>query len=464
MDYFVDNTNNSIKNRSIFQERINGIVSYYGSASKVGSTDFPIENPTLIIPVPMSNHQWKQYVIARKDEMERERIAKHSKASPDRALLKVPSKESGSYKINSRQACNFALPENVKRPKWTPANASKMDSIYQNILNNLPKDVLTTDLANYSPKMDILIKKLLRNSNRISLVYSNFKSIAGIGTISKILEHHGWVNILHASQHKGGSKKSSTHTVRRFAVYTGDTTDQDRDNILRIINSPDNIHGELCELLMITQAGAEGLDIKNIREVHILEEYWNKTRKIQVIGRAVRYKSHIMLPPEERTVDVYEYIATPPNNTLLSDKYDIVTKTFGKDEYTTVDASLYYLSERREHLLNSFKLAMRESAFDCSINYTHNRDSIGKCRICASTNKPMYYPNIKKHMLPNASNCIEESAKRKATEFIDVLVLGNTYKYDPNKKIVYRSVISNGKTVLYADNKLTKLYLQKANQ
>jgi hypothetical protein len=211
---------------------------------------------------------------------------------------------------------------------------------------------------------------------------------------------------------------------------------------------------------MITQAGAEGLDIKGIREVHILEEYWNKTRKIQVIGRAVRYKSHIMLPPEERTVDIYEYIAVPPNTTRLSDNYDIVTKTFGKDEHTTVDASLYFLSEKREQLLSSFKNAMRESAFDCSINYAHNKESIGNCRICASTNKPMYYPNIKKHMLPNASNCIEESTKRKATDYINVTVLGNTYKYDQNKKLVYRTVTTNGKLVLYPDNKLTKLYLQ----
>jgi hypothetical protein len=340
-----------------------------------------------------------------------------------------------------------------------------MDAIYQDILDNLTADVLTTDLAVYSPKIDMLVKHLNTTSGKIVLVYSNFKSLGGVGTIAKVLEHNGWSNLLDTNEgsstlnKKKSGKGKETDIGRKFAVYSGETNDNDRMTIINTINSPENTKGELCSLLMITQAGAEGLDIKNIREVHILEQYWNKTRKSQVIGRAVRYKSHVMLPVAERTVDVYEYISVPIGTSSLKDNYDIVTKTFGKEETTTVDASLYYLSEHREHLLNSFKIAIREFAFDCSLNYTHNRDTIGTCRICAKTDKEMYYPSIKKHLLPNASNCIDKPP-RASTEFEDVVILGNNYKYDPVKKLVYRVVVQNGKNLLYVDKKLTAVHLR----
>ena len=56
------------------------------------------------------------------------------------------------------------------------------------------------------------------------------------------------------------------------------------------------------KVIMITKAGAEGLDLKNVRNVHIMEPYWYETRIQQVIGRAARYNSHIDLP--EKILDM----------------------------------------------------------------------------------------------------------------------------------------------------------------
>ena len=39
----------------------------------------------------------------------------------------------------------------------------------------------------------------------------------------------------------------------------------------------------------------EGLNLFNIRQVHIIEPYWNKVRTDQVKGRARRIESHINL-------------------------------------------------------------------------------------------------------------------------------------------------------------------------
>ena len=48
----------------------------------------------------------------------------------------------------------------------------------------------------------------------------------------------------------------------------------------------------------------------NVRQVHILEPFWNEVRINQLIGRAIRQCSHEDLPLEERYVDVYRYYAT----------------------------------------------------------------------------------------------------------------------------------------------------------
>ena len=65
-------------------------------------------------------------------------------------------------------------------------------------------------------------------------------------------------------------------------------------------------NGELVQVLFITQSGAEGLNLKSIRDVRIIEPYWNRVRVDQVIGRARRVGSHLNLPPEQHLVNVYE--------------------------------------------------------------------------------------------------------------------------------------------------------------
>ena len=75
-----------------------------------------------------------------------------------------------------------------------------------------------------------------------------------------------------------------------------------------------NYHGEIINLLIISSSGAEGIDLKNVRTVHILEPYWHPVRIDQVVGRARRICSHMNLPEEERDVTVHMYVLTYPKN------------------------------------------------------------------------------------------------------------------------------------------------------
>jgi SNF2 family DNA or RNA helicase len=59
------------------------------------------------------------------------------------------------------------------------------------------------------------------------------------------------------------------------------------------------------KVLLISKAGGEGLDLKATRNIIIMEPSWNEATHKQVIGRAIRYKSHEGVPKKDRVVDVY---------------------------------------------------------------------------------------------------------------------------------------------------------------
>jgi superfamily II DNA/RNA helicase len=67
------------------------------------------------------------------------------------------------------------------------------------------------------------------------------------------------------------------------------------------------------KVLLISKAGGEGLDLKETRNIIIMEPSWNEATHKQVIGRAIRYKSHETLPKEKRRVDVYRLYLIKPN-------------------------------------------------------------------------------------------------------------------------------------------------------
>ena len=86
---------------------------------------------------------------------------------------------------------------------------------------------------------------------------------------------------------------------------------------------------------MITASGAEGISLKNVRFVHILEPYWHPVRIEQVIGRARRICSHQELPASLQTVEVFLYLMIFSKEQLEDDRYkEIRNKDLSKQKYT----------------------------------------------------------------------------------------------------------------------------------
>jgi superfamily II DNA or RNA helicase len=128
-----------------------------------------------------------------------------------------------------------------------------------------------------------VITDILENGEK-TIIYSEFKT-SGIGILQSILDRK--------------------HIP--FLSITGSTPKNIRANIVKEINEDKG-----PKILFITKAGGEGLDLKGIRQVILMEKGWNKSSEEQVIGRAVRFRSHIHLLKSEQNVTVYHIILVRP--------------------------------------------------------------------------------------------------------------------------------------------------------
>jgi hypothetical protein len=119
-----------------------------------------------------------------------------------------------------------------------------------------------------------------------------------------------------------------------------------------------------------------------------MEPYWNKVRTDQVKGRAVRICSHADLPWDERTVEVYTYLA------MLNKKFTIVSALQINDDSESSDQYILKLAETKEQVNSSIITLMKRGAVDCVINTADNEKDI-KCLIQeGSINDFLYDPRI----------------------------------------------------------------------
>jgi hypothetical protein len=78
----------------------------------------------------------------------------------------------------------------------------------------------------------------------------------------------------------------------------------------KAFNDPANTSGGLLKIMFGTQTVMEGVDFKNVNQIHILDPWWNDKRLEQVIARGIRLCSHKELPPENRIVNVFIHLST----------------------------------------------------------------------------------------------------------------------------------------------------------
>lgn len=293
-------------------------------------------------------------------------------------------------------------------------------------------------LKKISPKYAAILENI-QAAQGSSLVYSQFLDMEGIGIFSIVLKANGWVPIkIDISGPEGPRFTEETlasftpekaQTVNRYIQFTGGESEIVRRYAVNLFNAKyselpasminvlkkagfgqaqtgevllDNKLGKLCRLFCITSAGAEGLSLKNVRAVHIMEPYWNEVRMAQVKGRAVRICSHMDLPPPERTVEIFTYISVfgPEAQKARDGEFKIAETIINKDGLTreeaeqiglkvaegatmytmTSDERLYVVSQRKKAVIDNLQTIMKSAAVDCELNLNENNDGTFVCQ------------------------------------------------------------------------------------
>ena len=437
MKKFFDYKTLTFKNTELFKSRILGLVSYYRTQD---SSLIPEVINDEIVKVNMSEYQFLNYAKVRKDEIENDKakgkLSKPKKKSSKEDIYEIKS----SYRAYSRMHCSFVFPEKIPRPY--PIDEEDDSSIEQDFkelvyktkqkekyrkyeiektttLNLLNKDkylYLTNDkvdkLIKYSPKYSNILDKVSKNKGT-SFIYTEYKTLEGIAIFSIVLKANGYAPFII----KQNSKKEYEQIYEneddiskpKYAFW-GEGTSEENEIIRKVFNNeftdlPDslkeqitntfktNLRGETIKILLTTKTGAEGIDLKNVRQVHIVEPYWNPVRIKQVKGRAVRVGSHVQLPSSERNVSIYLYLATILPDMKKTDR--IIEMDKGG---ATSDEVLYELSQKKLKIMETFLRIIKEASIDCSLNLndTYGEEDDFNCLSYGTTldNSYSFIPNI----------------------------------------------------------------------
>jgi len=510
---FIDPNTGNIKNENLFKRRILGLTSYFRSAQEQLMPEFNKDTDFKVIKIPMSNFQFGVYEQARIQER---KIAKSAaKKKLKQVATDVYTDTVSSYRIFSRAFCNFVFPEN-RRPmpkegedieavlKGTAdedildaisvrdrldnpdglygaddidllenelksgtdsSYAARIQTEMKYLKDNADKYLTPKGLEIYSPKFLNVLENLKDPDFRgLHLIYTQFRTIEGIGVLKLILDANGFTQFKIKKDEADIWRLSIPEDKRgmpTYALYTGTETDEEKEIIRNIYNSnwssvPDtitseismistnNLYGEIIKTLMITASGAEGISLKNTRYVHIIEPYWHPVRIGQVIGRARRICSHQELPPELRTVNVFLYLMTFTKEQLSGDgavelKLNDVSK-FDDTIPVTSDETLYEISTIKERISQQLLTSVKEASMDCSIyNKPGTKDAI-KCFTFgkASPSSFSYKPSISNEEVDTVTERNKSTLTWKAEEItIPIDGIKKKFARNPQTNEVY---------------------------
>lgn len=264
--------------------------------------------------------------------------------------------------------------------------------------------------------------------------------------------------------HNEDDKSAPIRAAKTFAIIKGGLTQESRARIEAVMTSPDNRHGEVISLVLVSSVGAEGLDFKAIRHVHILEPYWNWARLSQIQYRGIRNDSHKSLPIDEKNVKTYVYCAVPPrpetdplpvavpiDDVITAHVKDVTSMSLpelvnpghrsdGAAMITlpdTTDVSLLYDAIVNYQVILSFLGPIHRASITAAI------DGLPGARLCMPTSKPLYSDKISAD-LKMPDECRPYVVRKIMPKMVTVAGKEYMYVVSEGDRWGFRIFVSNG--------------------
>lgn len=377
-------------------------------------------------------------------------------------------------------------------------------------------------LKTYSPKFYKMLQNIMDGKNEgLHLLYTSFRTLEGIGIFKIIMEYYGYSELKLKSvstgnqmiynidvdnafyQNSNFSEYNSLMGRKFYALYTGKESDEEKEIIRNIYNGAfdkvpisvkediiekffdgdssalTNNLGEIIKLLMITSSGAEGIDLKNVRFVHITEPYWHPVRISQVIGRARRICSHSNLKPHLQTVKAFMYLlvyddefkkSKTTNKERSSAKDDLYSQLkimdkdkTNRDSYSTTDEKLLEIMEKKKQLMEEFLDAIKTASVDCFYNY-EDKDKCLSFPLQTSSNNRIYGVDYNLDPKRNIKQSSKQSGSRKKNNKNSILVDEDNSTGNQNAENGKDGLVLHQKTLYTLDGSVRKFAVDKSQK
>lgn len=253
-------------------------------------------------------------------------------------------------------------------------------------------------IDSHAPKIGAAVG-LIKRAKGVCFLYSHFKW-SGVYPAAVALEEAGFVPFKGDTMLEDAPASGSS-TAPRYVVITKEDESEDGMSVtekVAALNDPSS----RIKVVLGTDTAAQGLDFKRVREVHVLEPWWNMSKIRQVTGRGIRRCSHASLDKEYRNTTVYLHCTVTADERETQDQHGYRTAINKNTEIErveellsdmAVDCGLYEMREsgpiKMESSQGNDVVARRGTASKpkCAIKWPAKRDD-------ASTVHPYVYKNM----------------------------------------------------------------------
>lgn len=170
----------------------------------------------------------------------------------------------------------------------------------------------------------------------------------------------------------------------RYALLTEETVDQS-EPMFELLNSNDNIQGDYLKVLLCARVGREGINVSNVKQIHLLSSSWNQSNNKQAEARGLRATSHVGIlqylknqgvdiTKNKFRVNIYNHVALGSNfqKPKKGEKISLDQVTIPNTNRFFVDVEKFLRSEEKDISIREVMRKLKQISLTCNIHYQRN--------------------------------------------------------------------------------------------
>ena len=279
------------------------------------------------------------------------------------------------------------------------------------------------NIQNYSIKIYNLIQNLNNSIGKV-FIYSEYikGNYAGNNLLAIVLEYYGYVRKIVSKNNiivQNICNDIKSKVKGYYVVVDGSTKEEVFTFYKEQYNLSNNINGNMIKIIIGTTNMIEGVSLNNVRQIHIMQPWYNISRNEQIVGRGVRQCSHINLDFNLRNVTIFNYVAISEQLEFNDKSQCFIVPYFKNTRLMDIDLRKLQLATEKITKIEIIEDIFQKNSVDCNLNENIN--------------------NIEIQEVPVESNIMDESQIITYNDSFNNTRL-ISYTYNNEKSCMYKTI------------------------